>query len=398
VDKTALDGVRVLDLTQVMAGPFCSQILADLGADVIKVEPVTGGDSSRTSMGSELPHGESSAFLALNRTKRSIALDLKTARGLGVFRALAKQSDVVLENFRPGVMARLGIDYDALSDDNPGLIFTSISGFGQDGPYRERAGYDLIAQALSGVMSVTGERSGPPVKCGLPIADLAAGLYAVIGILAALRVREASGQGQHIDVSLLDSAFALSIWETAELWATGKVPARIGSAHRMVAPYQAFETADGYLVLGANNDRLWKRLCDSLGRPELLDDPRFKTNAERMRNLSALSDELSTCFRTNGTDHWVEVLLDAGLPAAPIKDYAASCRDPHLAHRQMIVEMTHPREGEVKALGLPIKFSDMPLAAAVAPPLLGEHSDALLSELGFDLAERESMRADGVVA
>lgn len=392
-----LTGVRVLDLTQVMAGPFCSQMLADLGADVVKIEPTAGGDASRSSMGEYLPNGESSAFLAVNRNKRSLGLDLKTPKGQEVFHALLSGSDVLVENFRPGVTARLGIDYETLKVDNPGLIYGSISGFGQDSPHSHRAGYDLIAQALSGVMSVTGESGGPPVKCGIPIADLSAGLFCAIGILAALRARDWSGEGQHVDVSLLDSAFALSVWETAELWSTGRVPGGIGSAHRMTAPYQAFRTADGYMVLGANNERLWNRLCHSLDRSELLQDSRFSSNGARMRHLDELTVELEKSFAQQRTEEWVERLLADGLPVAPIRDYAEACQDPHFAHRNMILTVTHPTEGDIQALGTPIKFSGSATAEPTAPPLLGEHSDQLLAELGYAESEREALRADGVV-
>ena len=263
---SALSDVRVLELTQVMAGPFCGQVLADMGADVIKVEP-PGGDSTRRSLGFRMGGDDTAAFLAVNRNKRSIALDLKDDEHRAAFIRLAEQADVVLENNRPGVAARLGVDYETLSEVNPRLVYASISGFGQTGPYSQRPGYDLIAQGLAGVMSVTGEPDGNPVKCGIPIGDLSAGLFCAVAILSALHARERTGRGQYIDTSLFEGALALSIWETAELWATGRVPGKLGSAHRLTAPYQALRTADGYITVGGNTQPLFERLCAAVGRP-----------------------------------------------------------------------------------------------------------------------------------
>jgi len=393
----ALAGLKILDVTQVMAGPFCCQVLADLGAEVTKVEPVEGGDASRGGMGTMLPGGESSAFLAVNRNKRSIAINLKSEEGQEVFFDLARDADVLVENFRPGVTARLGIGYEVMKERNPRLIYASISGYGQDGPYAQRAGYDLIAQAMSGIMSVTGEPDGQPTKCGIPVADLSAGLFCAVGILAAMHARNDTGAGQHIDVSLFESALALSIWETAEYWSTGKVPGRVGSAHRMTAPYQTLRTQDGHLVLGANNNRLWQKLCAALGRSDLFNDSRFSTNADRVANRSDLAKELEQSFAKRKTGDWVTTLLEAGLPAAPIQDYAQVCADPHLAYREMVVTMDHPTEGQVKGLGIPIKMSDTPGRVRTPPPLLGEHTNELLEELGYTRAHRDELRARGVV-
>ncbi len=270
-----LTGLHVLDLTQVMAGPFCCQVLADLGADVVKVEPPGSGDQSRRSMGFRMKGEDTAAFLAVNRNKRSATLNLKDPRHRAAFHRLAGTADVLVENFRPGVTERLGIDYDTLAAINPRLIYASISGFGQTGPYAMRPGFDLIAQGVSGVMSVTGEPGGEPVKCGVPVSDLAAGLFCAVGILAANRARDSTGRGQHVDTSLFEGALALSIWETAELWATGRVPEPLGSAHRLTAPYQALRTRDGHITVGGNNERLWARLCAAVGREDLLEDDRF---------------------------------------------------------------------------------------------------------------------------
>jgi formyl-CoA transferase len=365
---TALDGLRVLELTQVMAGPFCGQVLGDMGADVIKVEPLEG-DSTRSSMGV-------SSFLAVNRNKRSIALNLKAEEHRAVFHRLARDADVVLENYRPGVAAKLGAGWDELSALNPRLIYASVSGFGQTGPYAQRPGYDLIAQGLSGVMSVTGEPDGDPVKCGIPIGDLSAGLFCAVAILSAVIARERTGEGQRIDTSLFEGALALSIWETAELWGTGHVPQPHGSAHRVTAPYQALRTADGHITVGGNNQKLWQKLCEAIGRPELVEDPRFATNDDRMANRPELVRELDLTGRT--TDEWVETLIEAGVPCGPIHDYRQVFEDPHTQAREMEVEL----DG-VRMLGIPAKLSGTPGAIRRTAPEVGEHTAEVLREAGF---------------
>lgn len=393
----ALSGVKVLDLTQVMAGPFCCQVLGDLGADVVKVEPVGVGDVTRGGMGTLLSGGESSAFLAVNRNKRSITIDLKTEAGRGVLHRLAADADILVENFRPGVTGRLGVDYETMRRINPGLVYASISGFGQTGPYAARPGFDLIAQAMSGVMTVNGEPGSEPLKTGIPIADLSAGLFCAIGILSAYIARRTTGEGQYVDVSLFDSALALSIWETAELWATGEVPRAVGSAHRMSAPYQRLRTADGFLVLGANSPRLWRGLCDALDREDLWDDERFAGNAERLRNRDELAAELEKTLAERGTDEWVDLLLAAGVPAGPIRDYREVCEDPHTQAREMVLTMQHPVEGEVRGLGIPIKLSGTPGGIRRPAPLLGEHTAELLAEAGFTPDEcRDLFEGGGV--
>ncbi|MQA85998.1 MAG: CoA transferase [Streptosporangiales bacterium] len=393
----ALERLRVLDLTQVMAGPFCCQLLADMGAQVTKVEPIDKGDASRHSMGFRGKGDENVSFLAVNRNKHSVALDLKKPRGREVFHRLVGDADVVAENFRPGVTARLGVDYETLREVNPRIIYASISGFGQTGPYASRAGYDLIAQAMSGVMSVTGEPDGPPVKCGIPIGDLGAGLYAAFGILAAYLAREQTGVGQHVDVSLFEAALALSVWETTELWTTGRIPKPFGSAHRLSAPYQALRTRDGHVTVGANNERLWPRFCRAIGREDLLTDPRFASNLERVENRPALQEELESVMRHKTTDEWVTVLLDAGVPCGPIRNYAEVCEDPHTLAREMVVEMDHPVEGRIHGLGIPVKLSETPGSVRRAAPLLGEHTDEVLARHGFAAEEIAQLREEGVV-
>ncbi|PXY30087.1 CoA transferase [Prauserella sp. PE36] len=393
----ALGHLKVIDLTQVMAGPYCCQLLGDLGADVVKVEPVGKGDATRQATGHRLPHGESAAFLAVNRNKRSIALDLKSDRGREAFYRLVRDADVVVESFRPGVAAKLGVDYPSLKAVNERIVYASISGFGQTGPYAGRPGYDLIAQAMSGVMSVTGDAGGDPVKSGVPVADMSAGLFCAVGILSACLSREVTGQGQAIDTSLYDAALALSIWETSELWATGEAPGRLGSAHRVNAPYQALPTRDGHLTVGANNDRLWQRMCAVLGREDLLADERFTGNTDRVRHREELAAELSTTLKERDTDEWVDALLEAGVPAGPIRDYAQSCSDPHTLAREMVVELDHPTEGKVRSLGIPVKLSGTPGSIRRVAPALGEHTDELLRAAGWTDEEIATLRAEGAV-
>jgi formyl-CoA transferase len=377
----ALDGLRVLDLTQVMAGPFCTMLLADLGADVIKIENPRAGDQTRRSWGYAV-HGEDSrAFLALNRNKRSVCLDLKQPDDLAAFLRLAESADIVVENFRPGVTKRLGVDYETLAARNPALIYASVSGFGQTGPYADRPGYDLIAQAMSGVMSITGTPGGTPVKSGLPVGDLGAGMFCALGIVAAVHARTKTGEGQYVETSLFEAALAMSVWESTEYWATGQVPQPLGSANRMSAPYQALRTKDGYLTLGANNERLWQRLCTVLEVTELLTDPRFVTNTDRMAHRDELAAELEIRLATATTDEWVTLLLAAGVPAGPIRDYRQVLdEDPHVRARGMVQEVDHPVEGRVRVLGSPIRMSRTPARIRRHPPLLGEHTEEVLGE------------------
>jgi formyl-CoA transferase len=380
-----LDGVRVVDLTQVMGGPFCTMQLGDLGADVIKVEP-PGGDLSRSMGGAELTMtgADKAPFFALNRNKRSIVLNLTLDRDREVFMALVRAADVLVESFRPGVTKRLRVDYATMALVNPRLVYASISGFGQTGPNADRPGFDLIAQGMSGIMSVTGTPDGAPVKCGVPIADLAVGLIATNGILAALIAREKTGRGQHIDTSLFESALAMCVWETTEYWASGKVPRAMGSAHRLSAPYEAFRTRDGYITLAALTAQQWQQLCATLDRAALASDPRFATNAARMANRSELVREIEGALAAGTTSQWVERMLAAGVPAGPISDFAQVFADPHTHARQMIEDVEHPVAGTVHTLGFPLKLSDTPLRVRRPPPLLGEHSAEILRELGME--------------
>ncbi|MCC7126640.1 MAG: CoA transferase [Acidobacteria bacterium] len=388
-----LDDIVVIDVTQVMAGPYCTMVLADMGARVIKVEP-PAGDSTRRMAGAE--GDDSPAFAAVNRGKRGIVLDLAQDGGRDVLARLARNADVLVENFRPGVMARLGLDYTTLAADNPRLIYASISGFGQTGPFAQRGGFDLVAQGMSGIMSVTGEPDGPPTKCGLPITDLGAGLFALSGILAALHWRSRSGFGQHIDTSLFEAGLALSVWESAEYFSTGQTPQRLGSAHRMVAPYQAFRCADGYINIGAANDRAFARLAATLGHEDWLTDTRFATATTRVQHREALVSVIEAITMTATRDAWMARFDAAGIPCGPILDYAEAFAHPQTTARAMQVTTEHPLTGARTSVGSPLKLSSTPLNDTRRAPMLGEHTDEVLSSFGYSDDEIERLRAAGV--
>ncbi|MEM3742729.1 MAG: CoA transferase, partial [Nitrososphaerota archaeon] len=332
-----LEEVRVLDFTRVMAGPFATMLLGDLGADVIKVEP-PGGDDTR-GWGPPWIGGDSGYFMSVNRNKRSIIIDLKKPESWKIIEKLVKKSDIVVENFRPGVAEELGISYSRLSQINPRIIYCSISGFGQSGPYRDKPGYDLIALAMSGLMSITGEPKRPPVKFGVPIADLTTALFAVTSILSALYWREKTGRGQYIDMALLDVQILLLTHQAFNYFATGMEPERMGSAHPNIVPYQAFQTADGYIVVTVGSEKLWEKFCKAIGRPDLMENPKFRTNADRVINREELVEELSRIFRSKPTDFWLEVLEKAGVPAAPILTVGQALNDEHVKYRGMVVEV-----------------------------------------------------------
>jgi len=376
-----LAGLRVLDLSQVMAGPFCCMLLGDMGADVIKVEPPLVGDSTRHSMGFRLKGEDSPGFLALNRNKRSITLDLKNEADREVMYALVRTADILVENARPGVAKRLGIDYETLAAINPRLIYASISGFGQTGPWALRPGFDLIAQAMSGILSSNGFPGMEPAKNSIAVADLGAGLFSVYGILSAVIGRQSSGEGQYIDASLLEAAMGLSIWETTELWGTGKAPTPIGSANRMSAPYQAVQASDGWFVIGAANQGLWLTFIQVIGRPELQDDPRYANNANRVVNREVLIEALAPTFLTRSKQQWIDALLAAGVPAAPILDYGEAVESEQAIARDMVQMIPHPVEGEFKALGFPVKMRGTPQEVRLPPPLINQHEAEIRAEL-----------------
>jgi crotonobetainyl-CoA:carnitine CoA-transferase CaiB-like acyl-CoA transferase len=388
-----LDGIVVLDATQVMAGPYCAMLLSDMGARVIKVEP-PDGDSTRAMAGAR--GGDSPAFGAVNRGKLGIVLDLTQDAGREVFTRLARSADILLENYRPGVMARLGLDYPRLALENPRLIYASISGFGQTGPDASKGGFDLVAQGMSGIMSVTGQPDGPPVKAGVPITDLGAGLFALTGILAALHWRASSGRGQHVDTSLFEAGLALSVWEATEYFSGRGVPARLGSAHRMVAPYQAFRCADGFINVGAANDRTFARFAATLGHPEWTSDERFVSASARVANRAGLSALIEAVTCTAPREAWLHQLESAGVPCGPILDYAEAFAHPQAQAREMSVTVPHPLFGETRLLGTPVKMSATPLNPRRRAPMLGEHTDEVLLAAGYSQDEVEQLRAAGV--
>ena len=390
-----LAGVRVLDVSQVMAGPYCCMLLADLGADVIKIEPPGTGDQTRGAMGFKMKGSDSMGFLNMNRNKRSVALNLKSKAGKQVFFELVKTADILVENYRPGVMKKLGIDYAVLKEINPGLVYASISGFGQTGPWAERPGFDLMAQAMSGVMSVTGYPDGPPVKAGVPVADIGCAHFAVYAILAAHIGKKNTGEGQFIDASLFDAALAFSIWDTSQYWGTGVEPYKLGTANHMSAPYQAMKAADGHFVMGATNQKLWGLLCEKINRPELMSDARFMTNPLRLANREVLVTELEKTFVTKTGAEWVDLLLAEGIPAGPINTYPEAFESEHGKHRQMRMEIDHPIEGKVPNIGFAVKLSGTPQQVRMHPPLLGEHTNSVLAEIGITGEALKAFEADG---
>jgi formyl-CoA transferase len=390
----ALQDVRVLDVTQVMAGPFCAMLLCDMGAEVIKVES-PAGDSSRRMAGAR--GRDSASFNAVNRGKRGIVIDLKAPGGPDVLRRLASTADVFIENYRPGVLGRLGLDHDTLRSRNRRLIYASISGYGQTGPAAHKGGFDLVAQGVSGLMSVTGEPDRPPVKAGVPLTDLGAGLFAACGILAALHARERTGEGQHVDTSLVDAGVALSVWEATELFSKGVVPGPLGSAHRMSAPYQAVRCADGYITLGAANDRIFRRLAELLGHPEWLQDERFKSDSGRVENRAVLAELIERVTSQQPRAYWLERLEAHDIPCGPINDYREVMQDPQVRAREMVVETQHPTLGALSTLGTPIKLSGTPLIPGRPAPLLGQHTDEVLAAAGYAEREIAALRAAEVV-
>jgi crotonobetainyl-CoA:carnitine CoA-transferase CaiB-like acyl-CoA transferase len=391
-----LAGIRVVELAQIMAGPTCGQLLADMGADVIKVEKLPGGDDSR-SYSHPSVNGESAAFMMMNRNKRGIAVNLKSAGGLAVVKKLLQTADVVTENYRVGTLDKLGLGWDVLQALNPRLVYCAISGYGRSGPYADKGGFDLIAQGFSGLMSITGMPGGPPVKVGPPIADITAGILAALGTVAALNARHTSGRGQMVDTSLMEAAIVQTYWHSAIYLATGENPAPTGSAHILSAPYQAFPTADGWINIGGANQSNWERIARAIGREDLIADPRFATNGERMKNLAALTPLIAERMKTRPSADWIREFEAAGMPVGPINKIGDMLADPHVAAREMVIELDHPKAGRTKALGLPIKFSDTPGAVTRPAPLLGQHTREILASLGYDDAAIDDLATSGAV-
>ncbi len=395
--KGPLDGVRVVELAHIMAGPVCGLMLADMGADVIKVEK-RAGDDTRRSVPPEIG-GESAAFMMMNRNKRGVVLDLKDPRGLDALRRMLREADIVIENYRKGTIEKLGLGYETLRAENPGLILVEISGFGRTGPYADRGGFDLIAQGMAGLMSITGEGPGrPPVKVGAPVSDITAGILGAMGALAAYVHRLRTGQGQRVDTSLFEAAITHTYWQSAIALATGIPPGPMGSAHPLNAPYQAFRTADGWINIGAANQPNWERLCRLIGAETLPADPRFATNAARMRHRGELEAELTAILCERTTAEWLDLLGEGGFPAGPVLSVSEMHADPQTRAREMVVAVDHPTAGRVETIGLPVKFSATPGGVRAPAPLLGADTAEVLRGLGFAAEEVDAMIADWGIA
>jgi len=390
-----LAGMRVLELAQIMAGPTAGMMLADLGADVIKVEKLPGGDDAR---GYREPRikGVSAPFLMMNRNKRGIALNLKHPRGREILLRMVHDADILLENYRTGTMEKMGLGYDVLSSVNPGLVYCAVTGFGRDGPWAEKGGFDLIAQGFAGLMSITGEPGGPPLKNGNPVSDISAGNLAVVGILAACIHKLKTGRGQMVDTSLMEAAVQQTYWHAAVHFPTGKSPGPTGSAHVLSAPYQAFHAKDGWLNIGGANQANWERIAEALGHPEWRTDQRFATNSDRMANLGALVEQMTAVLATRNTAEWVEIFDAAGVPAGPVHNIGEALAHPQTRARGMVVELLHPEAGATKAIGCPVHFSATPTAITQPAPRLGEHTRTLLRDYGYTDVEIDGFIADGV--
>jgi crotonobetainyl-CoA:carnitine CoA-transferase CaiB-like acyl-CoA transferase len=394
--RPPLAGIRVIDLTRVLAGPFCSMSLGDMGAEIIKVEEPGKGDDTRG--WPPFAGGEATYFMSVNRNKKSLTLNMKAPEGQAILRALIAKADVVLENFRPGTMERLGFGYDVLRKTNPRLIYCSISGFGESGPESSRPGYDLIVQGESGVMDLTGFADGPPVKVGNSIGDLVAGMAAAQGVTLALLSRSKSGKGQKVEIGMLDVMASLLTYQAGLYWNAGGRPTRRGNQHPSIVPYEVFQAQDAYMTLGVANNSLWERMCRAIGREDLAKDPRFDSEANRVANRDALGPLLNSIFSTRPAAHWLKRLDDAGVPAGRIKTVAEVCESEHLRARGMFVSVKHPKAGAVIAMGVPIRLRSTPGAAQAPAPLLGQHTGEILTGLlRIPKPKVEKLRAAGVV-
>lgn len=390
-----MDGVKVVDLTQNMAGPYCTMVLGDFGAEVTKIEPITGDNTRNTS---PIVNDESYNFAMINRSKKSVVLNLKSEKGKEIFYKLAKESDIIVENFRPGVTKKLGIDYDTIKEMNPGIIYTSISGYGQTGPYSAKGGLDIIAQGMTGIMSMTGEPNGRPAKVGIAMNDIAGGSTALYSTLMAYIHKLKTGKGQYIDVSLVDAGLAWSIWESGAYFGAGEIPKQMGSRHRRNAPYQALKTKDGYVTVGAGNQRLWKRLCEQvLDKPEWIEHPLYKDKFDRVTYVDKLEADIEEIFTKENTAHWIEKLDAAGIPGGPIYTYDQTFEDPQILAREMVVEMDHPKLGKIKSLGIPAKLSETPITVRQPAPWLEQHSTERLRELGYSDQEIDELYKEEVI-
>ena len=393
----ALQDIRVLDLTRALAGPFCTLMLGDYGADVVKIElPGTGDDTRR--WGPPFIGEESAYFLSINRNKRSLTLNFKEPEAIQIFLRLVEKADVVVENFTPGVMGRLGLDYQAVKSANPQIVYCSISGFGQDGPYQSRPAYDQIMQGVSGLMSITGEADGEPQKVGIAVSDIGAGMWAAFAVMTALHHRERTGEGQYIDISMLDAQIAWLTYQAAYYFANDEPPQRLGAAHPTLVPYQAFMSQDGkYVNVAVGSERIWERFCEGIDWEDLKTNPEFALNGDRVRNRATLVPLLQKYFLTKPASHWVEVLQAVNVPAGPINDLADVFSDPQVLHRQMLLEIPHPTLKSIKQTGLPLKFSVTPGGLDRHPPLLGEHNREILEDLGYSAADVERLAENSII-
>ena len=392
----ALDGVTVLDLTRVLSGPYCTMMLADMGARVVKVEQPGKGDDTRA-WGPPFQAGESAYFLSINRNKESITLNLKHPDGRRVLDALLERADVLVENFRPGTLERMGLGYAEVARRRPGLVYCSISGFGQTGPRRREPGYDAVLQGEGGLMSITGEQDGPAYRLGVAIADIVSGMFSAYGVAAALLARHRTGRGQLVDVGMLDAVAAVLTYQAGIYFATGTAPGRLGNRHPTITPYESLETADGELVVAVGNDQLWRTFCGVLGADDLADDPRFRTNKDRVAARETLRPMLVERLRARPAAEWLADLKAAGVPCGGVRDLEQVFTDPQVLERAMVVALDHPVAGAIRQLGVPVKMGGTPGAVRTPPPTLGQHTAAILGELGIGDAEAARLRAAGAI-
>ena len=391
-------GVRVLELAQIMAGPACGLMLADLGAEVIKIEKTAGGDDTRKFLPPDI-NGESAAFMMMNRNKKGLALNLKEQEGINIFKKMVEQSDVVIENFRKGTLEKLGIGYEDLKKINPKIILCEISGYGRTGPYADKGGFDLVAQGMSGLMSITGESSDkPPMKVGAPLTDITAGILGSTGVLAALINRDKTGKGQRVDTSLYEAGIVHTYWQSAIAGATGKSPGPLGSAHPLTAPYQAFKTKDNWITIGASNQNNWMNLLNAIERVDLQEDDRFKDNNSRMKNLEALAPILQEELLKKTSNEWIKIFDEKGLPCGPINSITEMHNDPHTLDRKMVIEVDNKKAGKSKAIGMPIKFSDTNANTEIGAPNFGQHTDEILIQFGYSAEQIKDYKDKGIVA
>ena len=390
-----LAGVKVLDISRVVAGPYCTMLLGDLGAEIIKVEMPGKGDETRA-WGPPFVEGESTYYLSINRNKKSITVDMKSEKGREILLKLAAECDVIIENFLPGTVERLGVDYESVRKVKPDMIYCSISGFGQDGPFKSFPAFDLMMQGIGGLMSLTGEEDGNPVRIGVALIDLGAAMYAALGILSALLVKKESGQGQYVDVSLLDTEVSWLTYVAAAYLANGQMPKRMGTAHPSIVPYQAYKAKDKYFILAVGNDAIWQRFCKGMNF-DFANDSKYATNVMRVKHRDELNTILNETFVQKDVAEWLKIFEEAKVPCGPVNDISEVVNHPQVNHRDMIVEMEHPKAGKVKVLGSPIKLSLTPPEYKLHPPLLGEHAEEILKSLGYSENEILAFREEGVI-